>query len=105
MMKPAPIAAPKQMADLTPQQRANLEATVASQQRIAMAIVAMPKDRGTVGIAKARSIFEDTIKQHGSMAKQGALGLLRWCAALKFWWRRSRRPVVMVVGPHSRRDQ
>jgi hypothetical protein len=37
------MAAPKQMADLTPQQRANLEATVASQQRIAMAIVAMPK--------------------------------------------------------------
>jgi hypothetical protein len=71
LIAPAPIAAPKLMADLTPQQRANLEATVASQQRIAMAIVAMPKDRRAVGIDKARSVFEDTIKQHGVKSEAG----------------------------------
>jgi hypothetical protein len=65
LIAPAPIAAPKQMADLTPQQRANLEATVASQQRIATAIVAMPRDRRAAGIAKARRIFEDTVKEYG----------------------------------------
>ena len=71
MIAPAPIAAPKQMTDLTPQQRANLEATVASQQRIAMAIVAMPRDRRAAGIAKARRIFEDTVKEYGIDSEAG----------------------------------
>ena len=69
MIAPAPIAAPKQMADLT--QRANLEASIASQQRIAMAIVAMPKDRRAAGIAKARRIFEDTVKEYGIDSEAG----------------------------------
>jgi hypothetical protein len=60
-----------QMADLTPQQRANLEATVASQQRIAMAIVAMPRDRRAAGIAEARRIFEDTVKEYGIDSEAG----------------------------------
>jgi hypothetical protein len=59
------------MADLTAQQRANLEATVASQQRIATAIVAMPRDPRAAGIAKARRVFEDTIKQHGVDGEAG----------------------------------
>jgi hypothetical protein len=49
----------------------NLEASIASQQRIAIAIVAMPKDRRAAGIAKARRIFEDTIKEHGIDGEAG----------------------------------
>jgi hypothetical protein len=79
LIGPAPIAAPKQMADLTPQQRANLEATVASQQRIAMAIVAMPRDRRAAGIAKARSVFvEDTVKEYGIDSEAGRI----WVASM-----------------------
>ena len=66
------------MADVTPRQRANLEATVASQRRIAMAIVAMPGDRRAGGIAEARRIFEDTIKEHGIDSEAGRT----WVASL-----------------------
>jgi hypothetical protein len=51
--------------DLTPEQRAAIEASIGSVQRIAMKIINLPREHRETGLEVVRRNFSDALKKHG----------------------------------------